>query len=299
MYLKLLTENNVLLYRDMVPEALRDKDELLGVVCLDEDVDGPLGVAVVEPQGQSLNILWLYVAPEHRECGAGSLMMDGIEEMAEAAGLERVEAFYWTKSPENELSEEECGEYENRDEERILDDFLSENGFVILRETPIYSFVLGDIYTSDYVQEHNKNIDNKRMKEYVGVPFYEISEEEESYVRGQLIKNGFNDCISICSKELSFICKKDGKIEGCIIATDDPEEKLLTVAVLLNFGNDPVCAAKLIVALGEKAKMFLSHDYRVSFIAANDSVIKLVSTVLGGVDKLETWGCTSHGILEV
>ncbi len=55
MYLKLLTSDNAHIYASMIPDAFLNRDEFLGVVCLNE-TDAPLGIAVVEPRvAETLN----------------------------------------------------------------------------------------------------------------------------------------------------------------------------------------------------------------------------------------------------
>lgn len=108
----------------------------------------------------------------HRRGGAGSLLLEGISEMAGAAGLETVDIYYWVSEQDgsgslaeketnddtitetkrlsyeedsffdcDELSDRESTDYWNTWRESILiDAFLTENGYVILRENQIYSF---------------------------------------------------------------------------------------------------------------------------------------------------------------
>ncbi|MCR5403598.1 MAG: GNAT family N-acetyltransferase [Butyrivibrio sp.] len=333
MYLKLLTGDNAFIYSSMIPDAFLRREELLGVVCLDEE-DTPQGIAVVEPRDEDkcLNIQWLYVLPTCRRGGVGSLLLEGISEIAEAAGLETVDIYYWTaEQDESEsLEEEEVGEdpaeedtgllsyefdsfidcdelsdresldYWNTGRESIfIDAFLMENGFVILRENQIYSFYLSDILTSEYVSRHNKNKDNDQLKAYTGISFDGISSEDEIYVVSQLKKQGFPDYTPFCRRDISFICKKDENPAGCILITDNPDERTLTVMALQNFGTDPVCAAKLIVLAGSRVLEELPSDYKVSFVLANEGVQKFWGTILDDMSKLKMTGVTSHAVFEV
>ena len=44
MYLNLLTDKNVFLYEQYIPEAFLHKEELLGVVCLDDEAGDALNL---------------------------------------------------------------------------------------------------------------------------------------------------------------------------------------------------------------------------------------------------------------
>ena len=309
MYLQLLTNNNALQYADMIPEAFLHRSELLGAVCLDDE-DTPIGIAITEPIQDTLNIQWLYVLPEYRRTGAGSLMLQGIAEMAEAADLEMVDVYYHSMFSDNdgktleekypELPEREL--YKIRDEmheNEGIDYFLLENGFVVMRENPIKSFLLSDVISSDYVAKRNKDKDKKQLKEYVCVPFDEITPADEEYVTARIKDSGYPDYTPYCRRDLSFICRKDNSPVGCILITDDPDERTLMVMLILNFSSDPLCAAKLIVIAGEKVLQLFPPEYRVSFVGVNDSILKLVDTFLDNMDRLKTVGLTTHAVFEV
>jgi GNAT superfamily N-acetyltransferase len=311
MYLTLLTNSNLIQYSQFVPEAFLHRKELLGVVCLDdEDNNAPLGVAIAEPSEDTLNIQWFYVLPEFRRIGVGSLMLQGLSEMAEAAHLGAVDVYYHS---DNIDSDEEPLEKENPDiperelykawndlrENEGIDTFLLENGFVIIRQNPIKSFTLNDIISSDYVAQHNKNKDRKELKALECVSFEDISPSEEELVISQLKSQGYPDYTPFCRRDISFICKKAESVKGCMLMTDDPDEKTLTIMILLSFIPDPLCAAKLIIKAGDKVLNLFPPDYKVSFVAANDSTLKLVGTILDDTDILKTTGYTTHAVFEV
>ena len=54
----------------------------------------------MEPSEDVLNILWIYVLPEYRRLGAGSLMLQGLAEMAQAAHLGAVDVYYHSAADE-------------------------------------------------------------------------------------------------------------------------------------------------------------------------------------------------------
>lgn len=344
MYLKLLTNSNVFQYSQFIPKGFLYTKELLGVVCLDDDNgDVPMGVAVAEPAEDVLNIQWLYVLPECRRMGAGSLMLQGLTEMAEAAELGAVDVYYHSEAVtpddsyhsdvmepddnyhsdivasddnfhlENEASDDELlAEIDPDAIERELskpwnefgenagvDIFLAENGFVVMRERPIKTFALSDITSSDYVAKHNKNKDRKELKGYESISFEDISPEDEELVISQLKSQGYPDYTRFCRRDISFICKKDGVVKGCMLVTDDPDEKTLTIMILLSFMQDPLCAAKLIIVAGDKVLKLFPHDYKISFVVANENILRLVETILDDTDIVKTTGFTTHAVFEV
>ncbi len=86
---------------------------------------------------------------------------------------------------------------------------------------------------------------------------------------------------------------------GCILVTDDPDEQILTIMILISFMRDSLCAAKLIVAAGDRVLKLFPPEYRVSFVVANGSSLKLVGTILDDMDIVRTTGYTTHAVFEV
>ena len=311
MYLKLITDDNAFMFSGFIPEAFLNMKGLLGVVCLDdEDNDATMGIALVEPTEDTLNIRWFYVLPEFRRMGVGSLMLQGISEMAEAGSLSAAEVYYHSnvRDSDEETLEKKYPDLPEREllsawnelsENSGIDLFLQENGYVVMRQNPIKSFMISDIISSDYVAKHNKNKDKKELKLYEGISFEEISPSEEKTVISHLKAQGYPDYTPFCRRDISFICKKGDSVKGCILITDDPDERTLTIMVLLNFMTDPLCAAKLIVVAGDKALKLFPSDYKISFVAANDNTTKLVGMILDDTDILKTTGYTTHAVFEV
>ena len=57
MYPEMLTKDNIQVYFYLIPEAFRKEPELLGVICIDEEEEVPVGSAVVKPYEDHLRIL--------------------------------------------------------------------------------------------------------------------------------------------------------------------------------------------------------------------------------------------------
>ena len=94
------------------------------------------------------------------------------------------------------------------------------------------------------------------------------------------------------------MCVKGEEIVGCLLATDNPAEKMITVMLFLTFIQDPVCSAKLIAVTGDRILNRYPEDYRVSFVSMNENTLKLLSTILDSEDRIRLDGYTVRGILE-
>ncbi|MCR4656830.1 MAG: GNAT family N-acetyltransferase [Lachnospiraceae bacterium] len=318
MRLKLITKDNLRDVQDMLPDVFTDRKELLGTVCIDEtgEEDMVLGISVVFPNEEEgvLEIQWMYVQPEHRRKGAGSCMLNGIRDMAKAAGLKLIDVCFWGEDTEKEEADtwtvdpatenddrwDESGDIPESEytETGILKHFLLERGFLTRSEYPIYSFMLKDILTSDYVRGHQKNKNSKVMEAYEGISWGDLSTSMKESVRENVIQAGFTDFTFLSSPDISFVCVKDEKIVGCLLASDNPAEKMITVMLLINFTQDPVCPAKLIAVTGDRILSRYPEDYRVSFIAMNENTLKLLSTILDDRDRIILDGYTVRGIME-
>ena len=324
MRLKLITNENEKDFDELLPDVFTGRKELLGVACIEEaeEEDRILGAAVVVPREDedTLELQWMYVKPEFRRMGAGSCMLRGIRDMAEAAGLGLIDVCFWGEDTEAEEDlwtldpsmeeDDRLEDDENRSEDAennrdnspsgtwILKQFLLERGFLTRLESPIYSFLLSDVLSSDYVKGHQKNKDSKVMAAYEGVAWGSLSKEKREEVREKVIQAGFTDFTYLCSPEISFVCVKGEEIVGCLLATDNPAEKMITVMLFLTFIQDPVCSAKLIAVTGDRILNRYPEDYRVSFVSMNENTLKLLSTILDDEDRIRLDGYTVRGILE-
>ena len=318
MRLKLITNENSRDVEDMLPDVFITRKELLGVACIDEtdEEDTVLGISVVYPNEEEdvLEIQWMYVPPEHRRKGVGSFMLHGIRDMAKAAGLSLVDVCFWGEDTKEEEPDTWTLDPAMIDDDRwdesvdvpekeytevgILKQFLLEKDFLTRLEHPIYSFRLSDVMASDYVRDHQKNKDSKVMEVYEGVSWAELSNSMKESVREQVIDAGFTDFTYLSNPDISFVCVKEGKIVGCLLAADNPEETTITVMLFINFSQDPICSAKLIAVAGERILSRYPEDYRVSFVAMNENTLKLLSTILDGGERITLDGYTVRGILE-
>ncbi len=317
MRLRLITNENARDYEGLLPDVFMSGRELLGVACIDEtdEEDVIMGASVVLPkeEDETLELLWMYVKPEHRRRGAGSAMLRGIGEMGRAAGLKLVDVCFWGDDTKEEESDEwitdpareDISRWNEEDREEkltetgVLKRFLLEEGFLTMSEAPIYSFLLSDVSASDYVRDHQKNKDSKVMDSYESVVWGDVPQSVRETVREKIIQAGFRDLTGLCSPEISFVCYKGGEAAGCILVTDDPSERMITVMLLISFSPDPICIAKLIAVSGDRILGSYPEDYKISFIAMNESTLKLLKTILDGGEKVSLDGYTVRGILEI
>ena len=318
MRLKLITNDNSHDFEDYLPDGFKDREEMLGLACIDETAEDDLilGTSVVFPNEEedTLEIQWLYVLPEHRRKGAGSCMLRGIRDMAKAAGLKMIDICFWgedtdeaepdewTLDPADEIGDRwddaEAAREDEHTEVWILKHFLLEKGFLTMSENPIYSFLLSDVLNSDYVRGHQKNRDSKVMDAYEGISWRDLPKKMKETVREMVVQAGFNDLTYLSSPDISFVCVREGKVVGCLLTTDDPAEKMITVMLFINFTQDPVCSAKLITVTGERILSMYPDDYRVSFVAMNDNTLKLMGTILDDRKGILLDGYTVRGIME-
>ena len=291
MYLKLLTEQNVKEYAFVLPDALVNRPEFLGVVCLEEDGEA-LGTAVVLPRDEEeiLEIQWLYVLPEHRRTGAGSLMLEGIRDMAKKASLSLIEVYSW----ETDISGEEPDE-EELTGDRIIKRFLLENEFVTMREYPIYSFLVSDLEAADLIKTHAA-ANRKAEGGYDCVPFTLLSAEDVREFGSLILENGFTDYTGICTENISFACFREDQPAGCLLATDDPDEQQITVMLVMNFTSDPLCTMELAAAAGKLALAEYPREYRIAFVAVREDIVMLLESRMNMKDRVKRIGHTVRGV---
>lgn len=191
MYLTMLTNDTADLCSQIVPEKFLLREQLIGVICLDDEME-VTGAAVVEPDEESLMLQWIYVLPESRKAGAGTRMLKGIREMAEAMEACDIEVYL---------------------EDEKLAGFFTTNGFLVLEDNPVYSFNLDDISLSALAGK-NRKCSGRCL----------LFEEMKKNQKGDLIKRfrqeGIPDYLPYCDEQLSC-CYLDerGKPRGCFLSS--------------------------------------------------------------------------------
>ena len=277
MVLEIVSKDNSEEYRGFLPDSFFNDELMLGIVCLDEEEEDPIGFTMLTITEESLLVEYIFVLEEYRRTGAGSLMLEGAVEMAEAAGVDTLEIYY------NSL-------FGNED---IPEDFLFSNGFLISEEGELLEFISSDLLYSDYV----KNLKYpKALDAYSCTSLSSLSDKQKSCLTELLDKHGGSDFLPFCKNDLSYLCEKDGEITGAVLCGYDEERDLITIMELAAFLDDPMCPAKLLIALGHYVSENLSKETGVMFLKTEENKGALTVKLLDDESKLKSAGVLLHGV---
>lgn len=277
MVLEIVSNENAGEYRGFLPDSFFRARLMLGIVCLDEENDIPAGFTQLTLKEDSLLVEYISVLEGYRRRGAGSMMLEGAAQMAEAAGIDTLEIYY------NAI----------HGSEDIPEQFLFENGFLLCREGELLEFAASDLFNSDYV----KNIRYpKELKAYDCIPLGQMSRLQESRLAKLLDKAGGSDFLPFCSIDMSFLCVKDGEEKGCILCGYDEGESMITIMELADFSNDPLVAAKLLIALGHHVAQNLPEETSAMFLKTQEFKVTLAQKLLDDESKLRSAGVLLRGV---
>ncbi len=271
MYLTMLKKESADLCAHIVPEKFLKREQLIGVICLDDEKEA-IGAAVVEPEEETLMLQWIYVLPGNRNAGAGALMLKGVKEMATAMGAVKIEVYF-----------------ENENTER----FFTHNDFLVLEDNPVYSFKLQDISL--------QALAGKRINSAGGcIGIDDMKKNQKGDLINRLSQDGIQHFLQYCKEDLSF-CYMDerGKPGGCILDSLYQEDRELRVDLLMNFTSDPRITFKLIEEDFAQAVDACSCDYKISFIAENPAILGLVVKLLKSRAVLEKEGYVLRGVCPI
>ena len=277
MVIEVISKENAEDYRGFLPDAFYRTEIPLGIVCIDEEEDVPIGFTMLTLKEESLLIEYLYVMEEYRRRGAGTMMLRGAGEMAEAAGTHILEIYYNALQEGDDLPEQ----------------FLLENGFLISKEGELLEFTSSDLFYSDYV----KNITYPKVLDaYSCIPIGQLSADRESRLIRLLTRHGGAAFLPFISREMSFVCEKGGKETGCILCGYDEEKSTVTIMGLISFTDDPMGVAKLLITLGYYVVDHMEKETYARFLKTEEFKVALAEKLLGGADKLRTAGELLHGV---
>ena len=271
MYLTMLKKESADLCAHIVPEKFLKREQLIGVICLDDEKEA-IGAAVVEPDEETLRLQWIYVLPGNRNAGAGALMLKGVKEMAKAMGAVKIEVYF-----------------EDENTER----FFTHNDFLVLEDNPVYSFKLQDISL--------QALAGKKINSAGGcIGIDDMKKNQKGDLINRLSQNGIQHFLQYCKEDLSF-CYMDerGKPGGCILDSLYQEDRELRVDLLMNFTRDPRITLKLIEEDFAQAVDACSGDYKISFIAENPAILGLVVKLLKSRAVLEKDGVVLRGVCPI
>ena len=192
MILEIISNENAKDYMEFLPDFFYKAELMLGIVCLDEETDTPVGFTMLTLKEESLLIEYIYVTEEYRRRGVGTLMLEGAGEMAEAAGINTLEVYY------NAMP----------DYEDIPGQFLLENEFLISEAGELMEFDSADLLYSDYV----KNIRYpKELDVYDCIPIGRLSKQQENRLKKRLEGYSGSDFLPFSNGDMSFLCEKSGE----------------------------------------------------------------------------------------
>ena len=205
------------------------------------------------------------------------MMLTGSCEMAESAGLDRVEIYFNTLT----------------DKDRIPYEFLFANGFIISEEGKLLSFFAHDLLSSGYV----KNLKYpKQLDDYECLSLEDLTEARERGLKRLLDRQGKLPLLELCRRDISYLCVKDGKERGCILCNYDETKNLLTIMALVSVSSDAICVAKLLLTLGHYAAENIKVQTVVAFREAEKFKTKLAVMLLDDSKKLKNAGAVLHGV---
>ena len=277
MILEIISNENAKDYVEFLPDFFYKAELMLGIVCLDEETDTPVGFTMLTLKEESLLIEYIYVIKEYRRRGVGTMMLDGVGEMAEAAGIDTIEVYYDALL----------------DSEDIPGEFLLENGFLISEAGELMEFDSADLLYSDYV----KNLRYpKELDVYDCIPIGRISESQGRRLKKRLEMYGGSDFLPFSNSNMSFLCVKSGEEKGCILCSYDEYTNMITIMELIVFSNDPMCTAKLLIALGRYVANKFSHKPCAMFLKTQEFKVALAEKLLGDESKLKSAGVLLQGV---
>lgn len=205
-----ITENNKEAFEDLMPGYIAEDDSyvLLGVVA-DEDIACSCLAAVIN--GNSLHIDWLYTDPDYRNQGAAGMLLETLLMYIDNSSTSAIEIAF-------------------NDEIEGIEDFLTEMGFIIVREDDIYRVPISDLL-------YNVQMDD--MLEVCPEPAGIRSPEEGSVrtkLKEYLTEHGDDEEMTdIITDRLSIVrTNEHEEITGCLLIREAADTDLEVMA----FYND-------------------------------------------------------------
>ena len=248
-----ISEVNREYYAGLVPEDILNDEDLiiLGMISDEGEACAALAVGI---NGTMAYIEWLYTAPEFREQGAASEMLDVMLDLLEDTDLTGIETDYPT------------GEHE-------LDDLLTEYGFLTGIENDMYKVPTTDIIFS---AQMDALVSKDRMTQDI-TPVSRIDAGLNAYLSG----HGMDpDSLSSFSNVYSFkSIGEDGEITGCIMVSEEGEYDLKVM--FLASDGDLSTIESLITSLYEVIIKAECTDGFIYFTDHLDKAIDLVEALTG------------------
>lgn len=277
MRISIVTEENEGIYRDYLPDPFFSASLKLGIVCLEEGSDSPIGFTMLKMEEDDLLIEQIFVEEASRHKGAGSMMLRGACEIARASGLDRVELYYNSLDGKRELPE----------------GFFLANGFLIASEGRIFSFYVSDMFSSDYVKTLRNT---KQADDYNCTAIRDLPARKKEMLKEKLHKHDRLSSFAYCREDISFLCEKGDEEMACILCGYDEDNDVMTIMSLVAFSNDPLCVAGLLGFLGNHVASNFDDNVMVVFREAGEYKKRLAVKLLNDEGMLRTAGSVLHGV---
>ena len=263
--LEKITKENAEEYAGLLDEPLLENDLVVGVGCLDEE-ENPIGAALLSSDGERLIISSLYVEEGSRLKGAGSLILDGISDMSEAAGTGLIEACFTGEDAES---------------------FFLKNDFLVSECAPVYRIKASDLTAISGLEKHKKD---KRQ----GLSFKDVKGNMKDRMNRILGEMGNLSLVEQYDQDLSFVYQDDdGNPKAFLLTNRYEEEALIRVEQLVNMDTEhPEYAIGVLVSgINGLRAMSVSPETEVEFVATNEKIYKFLVNIMGGDEKIK--GCGS------
>ena len=211
MAVEVITKENIYRFAKALPDWLeREENIVLGYV-----EEEPCATAVLEETDDCWIISWLWVEPEYRGKGIGTLMLEALCKLATQKERKQIRIHY---SPDKDWT-------------LMLESILFKKGFLVTHQEIPKTVITREwfLYSEIFEKENVKKTENAHV--FSEVPQYLIGE----FLRGCEVKKRYlvdRDCVLRADKDLSTVLIKDGKIEGIVLVEKLMEEGIYELSLL-------------------------------------------------------------------
>ncbi len=219
--------------------------------------DKAVAAAVLSPDGDTLNVDYLYVLPEARRKGVATALLKAV---AEEMGALHFSAFF----PESEKS---------------LLKFFDSFGLSMVADSEVFTVGVEDFIHSEEVMKMAKQKAVRKVESLAEMNDTEkaraVASVEELLGEYRYSANAFEDTLSFVTRD------KKGGITGCFFC--EHEEKEIIVSLLYNFSDDPYNLIAMLCRFGEQLIRGEHTDEQILFVSANDKVEAFVKKLIGNI----------------
>ncbi len=254
MELTRITEENIEYFIPLLPEMKQQKDQIaIGLIGADES---PVASMILRVSGGMVSIDWIYVLPDERRKGNGSIFL----EMVETLLAEDSDAFSISYS----------------DGFEGLEEFLAANGFVLTEGNPVWILPVVNAIRLPEIRKM------QRVKlQGDAIPVAELlSGRRKALVNFVKREASAAELLETCVPEMSYVSlNPEGEIVGCLF-TERHLHDFYLVSLLLNTGmqtNAIILVNKLLVHCIENNM----DSVVLEFVSANESVDRFIHNMIG------------------